>query len=447
MSFEFADLNILVLGGGVSGDAAARLLLDRGCRVTLADEGDASTLEKKITGVISAGGVLSAGKKELPDKEFDLCVASPAFAPGHPWLCYCRDRGIKVISELELGARCWRGEVLAVTGSKGKSSIVKLCSDTLNLSGVTASPAGNYGIPLSRLALNNPDVEWAVAEISSFQMENTACFSPDIAILLNVQPDHLDRHGSMECYKALKFKLFEGMSPGALALVNESLDIAEGFPLKVELSRFGVECKSDWHWRSGEICGLSDGDELKINLTGSWFDNAVFGVSAAAACAALLRTGLSIGQIEEGLQKFQPLEHRMEMFYRSSKGVVFVNDSKATSLSATAAALKMAEKPVRLIAGGLLKEKLTENIKELLTQSVKKVYLIGNCSEQMFQSWSDAVSCVKCDTLKSAVRHAAEESEAGETVLLSPGTASFDQFKNYCERGECFKDLVREVAN
>ncbi len=443
-----ADMNALILGGGISGKAAALLLLDRGCRVTLADAGDAAALEEKLRDVCAAGGEIAAGKKELPDEKFDICVASPAFAPTHPWIAECRRRGIKLISELELGARCWTGKILAVTGSKGKSSVVKLCSDTLNLAGVSASPAGNYGIPLSKLALENPELEWAVVEVSSFQMETTECFSPDIAILLNVQPDHLDRHGTMRDYKMLKLKMFSGMKPGTFALFHADVEIDMPLPEGVEVCRFGsVEAAVSWQWYDGHAVGRIDGREIRVDLEDSWFDNPVFGVSAAASSAALLKAGLTAGEIENGLRGFIPLEHRMEQFYSSKKGVVFINDSKATSLTALSAALKMIKTPVRLIAGGLLKEKLSENTKELLTQGVKKVYLIGNCCEQMYQLWSETVLCVKSGTLESAVKAAVDDSGMGETVLLSPGTASFDQFKNYCERGERFKDLVREVAN
>ena len=446
MNFD-ANINALVLGGGVSGEAAALLLLDRGCRVTLADEGEASSLEEKLRSVSDAGGRISAGQKALPAGSFDLCVASPAFAPEHPWIAECRSRGINIISELELGARCWNGKILAVTGSKGKSSVVKLCSDALNLAGVSASPAGNYGIPLSKLALEKPGLQWAVTEVSSFQMETTQWFSPDIAILLNVQPDHLDRHGTMQSYRALKLKMFADMKPGALALIYEDVEVVPSLPEGVGLCRFGSGGDAAWGWHEGFINGRIEGRESRIGLDGSWFDNPVFGVSASAAAAALCKVGLSEEEIERGLIEFVPLEHRMERFCCSKNGVVFINDSKATSLTALCAALKMVKTPVRLIAGGLLKEKLSENTKELLTQGVKKVYLIGNCCEQMYQAWSDTVLCVKSGTLESAVKAAVDDSGTGETVLLSPGTASFDQFKNYCERGERYKDLVREVAN
>ena len=182
-------------------------------------------------------------------------------------------------------------------------------------------------------------------------------------------------------------------------------------------------------------------------MKGSWFDNEVLGLAAAAAAAALRYAGLSDVQIEHGLAAFQPLAHRMQRVGVSKQGVSFVDDSKATSLAATAAALRMLRKPVRLIAGGLLKENDLEKIKELLTQTTQKVYLIGHCSGQMFQAWAASVPCEECGTLERAVVAAVRDAHAGETVLLSPGTASFDQFTSYRERGERFTAQVRAVAD
>ncbi|MDD2599139.1 MAG: UDP-N-acetylmuramoyl-L-alanine--D-glutamate ligase [Kiritimatiellae bacterium] len=444
---NFDGINALVLGGGVSGAAAARLLISKGARVTLADGNDTAALRAALERAQADGARLWLGKKELPTEAFDLCVASPAFALDHGWIKFCGCRNIPVISELELGARCWKGGIIAVTGSKGKSSVVKLCADTLNLAGKSASPAGNYGIPLSSLALEKPELEWAVTEVSSFQMEHTAYLPSDVAILLNVQPDHLDRHGNLERYRELKLKMFKIMREGAPAFLPESLAVDGAIAERLELLRFGVNADANWRWQAGCLRGVQAGGAVEIDLRGGWFDNEIFGVSAAAAAGVLHAVGVSATQIERGFKQFVPLEHRMEHCYRSCRGVDFINDSKATSISAVMAALKMVKTPVRLIAGGLLKEDLSENIKELLAYKSKKVYLIGHCSQEMFDAWSEVVQCVQCGAIEEAVKASVSESQAGETVLLSPGTASFDQFNSYCERGKRFKELVRTVAD
>jgi len=444
---HYDNKNILILGGGISGVAAALLLLSKGSKVTLADCNSNTGLSDALMPVAAAGGKLYLGHAELPDEYFDLCVASPVFAPDHDWITACRARGLKIISELELGAAYWENGIIAITGSKGKSSVVKLCADTMNIAGIPASPAGNYGVPLSKLALEKPDLMWAVTEVSSFQMENTCDMKPDLSILLNLQPDHLNRHGTMALYESLKLKMFSAMSAGSPALLPENFDDSTLQPENLNVIRFGKKPDSQWCWQNGLIKGSFKGDEVYININGSWFDNEIFGIAASAASAALVFAGLSAAQIETGFQKFVPLEHRMESFLCSRKGVNFINDSKATTLSAMVAALKMVKTPVMLIAGGLLKENLSENIKELLTHGTKKVYLIGDCCEQMFKAWSGTVLCVECGTLEEAVSVAVREAEPGETVMLSPGTASFDQFKNYCERGERFKELVRMVTD
>ena len=447
MNCKYDRVNALVLGAGLSGDAAALLLLARGGRVTVVDGGKEEKLAAAAVRVRMAGGSVAFEVAELPEGAFDVCVVSPAFAMSHPWVEACRARGIPMISELELGFCYWPGKVLAVTGSKGKSSLVKFCADTLVKAGVSASPAGNYGIPLCRLALEMPGLAWAVTEVSSFQMEHTFTFKPDIAVLLNVQADHFDRHADMAEYKGLKLKMFANMDESGCALLPAGLDDEGRLPGGVACLRFGSGAGCDWSYEAHAVKGLCDGRRVTVALAGTWFDNEILGLAAAAASAALVHAGLSVVQIEHGFEAFEPLAHRVQRVGVSKRGVTFVDDSKATSLAATAAALLMVAKPVRLIAGGLLKESDLETIKELLTQTIKKVYLIGHCSGQMYQAWAAAVPCEECGTLERAVDAAVRDASAGETVLLSPGTASFDQFTSYRERGERFTARVRAVAD
>ena len=447
MDKRYDGVRALVLGAGVSGVAAARLVLARGGSAVLVDEGPEERAAAAATRVRQAGGVARFGVSELPGEAFDLCVTSPAFALGHPWLEACRRRSTPIISELELGARYWAGKALAVTGSKGKSSAVKLCADALNAAGVSASPAGNYGIPLCDLVLERPELAWAVVEVSSFQMEHTWSFSPDIAILLNIQADHFDRHADMAEYRGLKWKLFSAMRPGGVALVPQELEDGGTIPPGVRRLTFGPEPEAQWRYLDHAAAGPVAGGRSQVSLEGSWFDNAVLGKAAAACAAALRHAGLDEAAVRRGFVDFEPLSHRVQLVGTSRAGVRFIDDSKATSLAATAAALQMVPKPVRLIAGGLLKESDLESIKELLTQTTEKVYLIGHCSEEMCRAWADAVPCEECGTLELAVDAAVRDAQAGETVLLSPGTASFDQFKSYRERGERFTARVRAVAN
>ena len=381
-------VNAIVLGNGRSGRAAAELLRREGAHVVVLD-GDAA----------------------WPGGMWDMCVTSPGIPLGHPWQTAARAAGVRVISELQLGASRWKGRTLAVTGSKGKSSVVKLIADTLNLAGVSAVPCGNYGTPLCEV-VNRGGGEadaWAVVEVSSFQMETTDDFHPDAAAILNLQEDHLDRHGSVAAYHALKRKLLAG---ARLAFDESSL-------------------------RSLEL----DGPASRALLRGSYFDNEILRANGLIAIALLRVAGLDDAQIAAGFRAFAPLPHRMQ-HVAERDGVRYVDDSKATSLAALAAGVAMCGGPVRLIAGGLAKGDNPKTVIPRLRSTVKKVYLIGRCADQFLSAWREAVPCEACGTLDRAVEAARRDAVAGETVLLSPGAASFDQFDSYGVRGDAFASFV-----
>ena len=278
-------MNALVLGNGRSGRSAAELLRREGARVVVLD-----------------------GDDTWPDGAWDLCVTSPGIPLGHPWQVAARAAGVTVISELQLGASRWKGRTLAVTGSKGKSSVVKLIADTLNLAGIPAVPCGNYGTPLCEVLLSPSTSHlspftlhssWAVVEVSSFQMETTDDFHPDAAAILNLQEDHLDRHGSVEAYHALKRKLLAGAMKACIPDETAS-------PL----------------------------------LRGSYFDNEVLRTNGLIAISLMRVAGLSDAQIAAGFRAFEPLQHRMQRVAEIG-GVRYVDDSKATSLAALAAGVDM----------------------------------------------------------------------------------------------------------
>ena len=381
-------VNAIVLGNGRSGRAAAELLRREGAHVVVLD-GDAA----------------------WPGGMWDMCVTSPGIPLDHPWQTAARAAGVRVISELQLGASRWKGRTLAVTGSKGKSSVVKLIADTLNLAGVAAVPCGNYGTPLCEV-VNRGGGEadaWAVVEVSSFQMETTDDFHPDAAAILNLQEDHLDRHGSVAAYHALKRKLLAG---ARLAFDESSL-------------------------RSLEL----DGPASRALLRGSYFDNEILRANGLIAIALLRVAGLDDAQIAAGFRAFAPLPHRMQLVAERD-GVRYVDDSKATSLAALAAGVTMCGGPVRLIAGGLAKGDNPKTVIPRLRSTVKKVYLIGRCADQFLSAWREAVPCEACGTLDRAVEAARRDAVAGETVLLSPGAASFDQFDSYGVRGDAFATFV-----
>lgn len=345
-----------MLGRGASGEAAAKLLAAAGLKVEFAEN-------------------------------VKLVVASP---------------GVKVVSELQLGCEALkkRGvKMLAVTGSKGKSSVVKLVADALNANGMKAVACGNYGLPVCEAG----DAQWAVTEVSSFQLETTN-LDPDTfeaAVILNLQEDHIDRHGTVGAYHNAKKRL--------LTFAKRQYEETEG-------------------------------DEALIS---GYFDNGILRENAKKAIFLLRVAGLGNEAIARAFRDFRPLSHRMETVGEFG-GVKVVDDSKATSIAALCAGIAMSERPVRLIAGGLLKGDDPRIAIPLLTKRVKKVYIIGEGAEKLADCWSGAVPCERCGTMDKAVAGAMREAVQGETVLLSPGAASFDQFNSFGERGDTFARLAKK---
>ena len=422
-------MKALVFGYGRSGKAAEALLCRLGFSVTVLD-----------------------GDVAFPDGAYDVAVVSPGVALTHPWIVEARRRDIPLKSELQLGCeelkrQGWR--LLAVTGSKGKSSVVKVVADAINLSGVRAVPCGNYGVPVCEVALSDGPVGWAVVEVSSFMMETTELPADtfEAAAILNLQEDHLDRHGSVEVYHGLKRKL--------LTMAKLQFDLSP-YPDFEALYRAFLD------------------DDVRDFLGGSYFDNDVLAPNGVAALTLMLQAAkVDRKTARRAFDEFVPLPHRMNLVAEIG-GVRYVDDSKATSISALIAGVKMCQQGgfrhapnwmralcvglghsrceqnpssapfVRLIAGGLPKGDDPKSALAVLTERVKKVYLIGQSAETFFVAWGGVVDCEICGTMDWAVERAMREAEKGETVLLSPGTASFDQFQSFGERGDVFARLVKK---
>jgi UDP-N-acetylmuramoylalanine--D-glutamate ligase len=434
----------LILGLGSSGEAAARLLLERGTHVTIMDAGTSPAIETRAAALRAEGVTVRIGSRDLPSAEFDLCVISPGIPLADAAVMQARQRGLSILSELELGWRHSSSRMLAVTGSNGKSTLVKLCREALEKAGLNAVAGGNYGTPVSELVRQKPIPDWIVAEVSSFQLETVDRFAPDVGILLNLNPNHLDRHGTMEVYQATKARLFARMGAGHTAVIplNAPVAVRAAIPELCNGRTFALGLEADYRYEGGRIHSRHMTESVPV--AGTAFDNAIMGLTAAACCAAMAGCGVEPRHVGLAAADFERLPHRMQTA-ATVRGVTFVNDSKATNLAAMAAGIQMARGPVRLIAGGLLKEKDLEPIKNILVNRVKRVYLIGKYSQVMASAWKDAVSCCMCKGLKEAIHEAWKEAEAGEVILLSPGCASFDQFKSFEDRGEQFLNVVKEI--
>jgi len=435
---------VLILGLGASGEAAARLLLHQGRSVMVVDAGTGPALEKKARIWQTQGVPVLLGVRNLPEAQIEFVVVSPGIPETDPWVRELRERGVSVISELELGWRACKSRILAVTGSNGKSTLVKLSCESLQAAGLTAVAGGNYGTPLSGLACMDPAPAWVVVEVSSFQLEAVEHFVPDAGILLNINPNHLDRHGTMERYTDMKARLFGSMDKRHVAVIPEVVSdrVMRALPAGCRVATFGLSDAASFYYSEGCICGT--GLTKPVSVKGTIFDNEIMGVTAAACVAALAGSGVDPQAVGAAAMTFQGLPHRMQKV-AEIQGVSFINDSKATNLAAMSAGVQMARGPVRLIAGGLLKEKDLDSVKKILVNRVRGVYIIGKYSDVMAAAWRNELACTVCADLKEAVNRAWREAQGGEVVLLSPGCASFDQFKSFEDRGNQFSEIVRVI--
>lgn len=417
----------LVLGAGRSGQAAKKLLESEQTQVFVLEDKDTS---------------FEAFCATVAEQRPQVAVVSPGFAIDHPWLNELREMGIPLLAELELGWSRFKGKTLAVTGSNGKSSAVKWACEALRCAGFSAEIGGNYGIPACEVVLENPGADWLVLEVSSFQLETIRDFRADGSVILNWLPNHLNRHGTMEEYLRIKTRICENARPSDFCWVPA--DLADAIR-ELNFSRgqwetFGQE-GADAVFTDGKVAFRGQ----SVDLSGTYFDNPTLGpATGAAVCGLLLSCGVSAAAIETAARGFQPLRHRVQRCAERG-GIVFINDSKATNLSALAAAVQMQSGPVRLIAGGQLKEKNLNLVKEILAEKTAGLYLIGESACTMQNAWHDVCECHLCHTLEKATEAAWEDAQSGDVILLSPGCASFDQFDNFEQRGDQFMALARSL--
>ncbi len=427
---------ILVCGLGKSGMAAARLALGEGRGVTVADTRDTETVRELGAELAGEGAEVVYGAKGVPEGVFEVAVVSPGLAADDALLEGVRARGIRMESEVDWGWQHRGGGVrtVAVTGSNGKTSVVRALAEILGgegSAGGVAVACGNYGVPVSEAVGQVRAGGWLVVELSSFQMETTEALRPDIAVLLNLLPNHLDRHGTMAEYMRLKSKMFARQGAGDVAVVpadgRELSGLAPQIPAGVRTVRF-------------------DG-ELPAEIGGSYFDNAVLRTAAGAIWAAARAAGVADERIRSVLKRFEGLPHRNRLV-RTWRGVRLVDDSKATNLAAMVAGLRMQPEgtKIRLIAGGRPKETDFSGAREELARRVARCYLIGEAAAGFAASWEGTVPCVLCGTLEAAFARATAEARPGETVLLAPACTAFDQFASYAERGRRFEELAEGLG-
>jgi len=448
---ELKGKKVLVVGLGKSGLAAALFLRHRGAQVTVSDIRSAEALAKDIPALLDEGiNVEAGGHGLLTFRRQDLIVVSPGVPLDTPELVQAKSFGRPVIGELELAARFLKGKILAVTGSNGKTTTTSLLGEILAKAGLPTLVGGNIGVPVVALIDESTEATWSVLEVSSFQLESTDQFHPAIAVILNITPDHLDRHGSFENYAMAKGRIFASQHENDFAVLNAdnvraaasaARSIAQVYWFSLE---HPVEQGAFVH--DGSIMFRASKDaapESIMPLTGIPLkgEHNVENV-LAAVCAARLANA-SIDSIRKAVEGFKAVEHRLE-YVDSINGVEFYNDSKATNVDATAKAIAAFSAGIHLIMGGKDKNSDYTQLTQLLRAHVRAVYTIGSAAPKIESHLRGVVTIHSCETLDKAVNAAATAARPGEVVLLAPACSSFDQFESYEHRGRVFKELVNE---
>ena len=429
----------VILGLGHSGEAAVALLLDQGVAVTVCESADSPALRSKAEALRARGATVLLGVAAETDPSiYDLAVLSPGIDPVVPLVRNVVTKKIPLIGELELAFRECAYPVVAITGTNGKTTTTELTERILKGCGIRTMASGNIGLPFSSAVRDSRQLDAMVLEVSSFQLETIESFRPKVAAWLNLSANHLDRYPGMQEYRAAKLRLFENQTADDFAVVNAVNDLP---PLKARVISFSaVTEKADFTLRDTSIYFRSKKilDQSSTRLPG---------VHNAENIMAALGIGHALGVEMEALvgaiSDYAPPAHRCE-FVRDLDGVRWINDSKATNLDAMAQALRSADGPVVLIAGGKDKGFEFDGITELVGDRVRAAVLIGEMRRRIATSWKKT-ECHCVDSLVEAVALARRLAQSGDTVLFSPGTSSFDMFANYGERGNKFKNFVQQL--
>jgi len=450
-SLDVNGKRVLVVGLGKSGVASALFLKEHGARVAVSDSKSEAELHEHIPVLLDNGiAVETGGHGERTFQKQDLIVISPGVPVNAKALEPARKQGIPIIGEVELASRFLKGRIIAITGSNGKTTTTALAGDVVAAGGAKTLVGGNIGTPAISLVAGSSDQTCTVLEISSFQLETIEQFHPQVAVMLNVTPDHLDRHGTFEVYWEAKRRIFENQTDTDFAVLNaddsEAARMAKG--LKSQLRWFsrkkevdaGAFVRGDHIFYKDaqgerEIMPLSD-----LKLKGA---HNVENVLAAVAIGVIV--GVKAEKIREAVRNFKAVEHRLE-YVATVNGVEYYNDSKATNVDATIKALESFPKNIHIILGGKDKGSDYTVLKPLLQERVKRVYTIGAAAEKIESHIAGAAEITKAGTIEVAVRKASEAAQSGDVVVLAPACASFDQFTSYEHRGRVFKELVHALA-
>jgi len=448
---DLGNKRVLVVGLGRSGVASALFLKSKGARVTVSDAKSEDQLRQQIPVLLDEGvAVETGGHGERTFQNQDLIVVSPGVPTDAEPLNQARALGLEVIGEIELAAEFLQGQIVAITGSNGKTTTTALTGEILIAGGLKTLVGGNIGTPAISLVKRSNSETVTVLEVSSFQLETIHKFRPKVAIVLNITPDHLDRHGTFEVYVEAKARIFENQQATDFAVLNADdptcLRLADRLRGQVFWFSRKHEVEQGAFVRNQEIVLRGPGSENlvmqvhEIPLKGAHnLENVL-----ASVCAGILM-GCRPESIRKAVMNFKAVEHRLE-YVATVRGVEYYNDSKATNVDATIKALESFPANIHLILGGKDKGSDYSVMNDLLRKRTKRVYTIGAAAEKIESQIGGAAEIIRSGTLEAAVRQATSRAEAGDIVLLAPACASFDQFQSYEHRGRVFKEIVGQLV-
>lgn len=437
----YAEKKIVVLGLGRSGIAAARLLRQCRASVTICDSGESEVLSERAELLRSEGvTVIIGGRAAVDTEHYDLAILSPGIEESTPLVINVKQKGTPLIGELELAFSLCSCPVIAITGSNGKTTTTELATLMFQGAGFRSASCGNIGTPMTELIMSGEPWDILIVEASSFQLETIRTFRPKVALWLNLSPNHLDRYPSMKEYREAKMRIFENQRESDWAVVPTGHDFTS---LKAQQLTFSVtSMEGDLTLQGSEIMYL--GKSL-VDLSTTRLRGPHNAANLMAAFGAGIAIGADLQLMSQAIGNYTPPAHRCE-FIGERGGMRWINDSKATTLDAMEQAIRSEPAPLILIAGGKDKGFEFAPIAPLVGERVELAILIGEMRHRIAHDWEGTPS-VAVESLEEAVKLARERGRPGATVLLSPGTSSFDMFRDYIQRGETFRRLVELLPN
>jgi len=436
-----------ILGIGKSGIGAAGLIKRLGGTALISDIKSREKLGDAVAKLEADGIEVETGEHtRLVNEFFDTIVVSPGTILKPEWLQAWQKRGTVLWSEIELASQCFDGKWIGVTGSNGKTTTVTLLTAMLNASSIRAQAVGNIGTAWSE-CLPSRDVDVFVVEVSSFQMEQTHSARPDICVILNILKNHLDRHGDIETYGNLKLKLATNQNSRDFFVYNSDdvfLVNRRRHVQSVSIS-FGTSDSAHLLVKDGTVTRIEGGESVQLLQEAEWSLEGKHNLlNAAAAAAAAICAGASDAAIHSALVNAKPVEHRIE-FVREVNSVRYVNDSKSTNLTATLTAIEAVRGTITLLFGGRPKHESFAPLSQLLGNQLEHLIVFGEARAKVNSELVQNERIHYCENLDESFRLANELARSGQSILLSPGCASYDQYSNYEQRGEHFKTLVKQL--